>query len=263
MIPFNKKAKGAGLKASGPPREAAGEALLPSVPVAWRSRCETDLRAFTDADSIRFWGIAHQVDGTARPIFNYRYEHTTAAVKLGRWLCPQVGADLDVVECALWLHDCRKRLKDPFTKDTHASDASAEVSQILRGTDFPPDKMAAVCHAIEHHVGLKLTKRLTPLETACVWDCDKLSKLGAASLIHFGCISGAFQPITTEDILLRGQAWLELCEGIVASMNTEPGRVEAERRLAFLRAHYQQLSREWREPMEASPLIPPPKSPAP
>lgn len=235
-----------------PKAQAQGTQPKATDYVPWRRRCEADLRSFTDTDSIRFWGISHQVDGVAKPIFNYRFEHTLAAVKLGHWLCPQVGADLDVVECALWLHDCRKKLKDPMTKDTHAMDASAEVVDILRGTDFPQGKIAAVRHAIEHHVGLRLTKSLSPIETACVWDCDKLSKLGAASLIHFGCISGAFQPITTEDILVRGEAWLELCKGIVASMNTSPGKAEAGRRLAFLRAHYQQLNHEWREPMEAS-----------
>ncbi len=218
--------------------------------IGWREQCEAELRAFTEADSIRFWGIAHDVDGEAKPIFNYRFEHTTAAVKLARWLCPLVDADLEIVECALWLHDCRKKLKDPLTKDTHANDASATVAEILENTDFPPEKMAAVRHAIEHHVGLRLAKKLEPLETACVWDCDKLSKLGAASLIHFGCISGAFQPITTEDILQRGEAWLELCKGIVSSMNTPPAKQEAERRLEFLAQHYRQLGREWRVPME-------------
>lgn len=235
-----------------PKAQAKGKKLKESLFIPWRARCEADLRTFTDTDSIRFWGIAHQTEGEAKPIFNYRFEHTLAAVKLGRWLCPQVNADSEVVECALWLHDCRKKLKDPLTKDTHAMDASVEVPGILKGTDFPREKIAAVRHAIEHHVGLRLAKKLAPIETACVWDCDKLSKLGAASLIHFGCISGAFQPITTEDILVRGEAWLELCKGIVASMNTEPGKAEAGRRLAFLQAHYQQLSHEWREPMAVS-----------
>ncbi|MDE3244886.1 MAG: HD domain-containing protein [Acidobacteriota bacterium] len=235
-----------------PKAKAEGKQLKESVYIPWRARCEEDLRAFTDADSIRFWGISHLVEGEAKPIFNYRFEHTLAAVKLGRWLCPLVDADLEVVECALWLHDCRKRLKDPLAKDTHAKDASAEARGILEGTDFPEEKIAAVCHAIEHHVGLRLAKKLAPIETACVWDCDKLSKLGAASLIHFGCISGAFQPITTQDILVRGEAWLALCEGIVASMNTDPGKAEAERRLGYLRTHYQQLGREWREPMRTS-----------
>lgn len=219
----------------------------------WRQACEEALRSFSDADAIRFWGISHEVDGIRQPVFNYRFEHTFAVVKLARWLCPLVGADPDVVECAAWLHDVRKRLKDPRSKDTHAQDASADLGGILAETDFPAHKIAAVQHAIEHHVGLRLARRLEPLETACLWDCDKLSKLGAASLIHFGCISGAFQPISTGDILRRGEAWLVLCEGIVASFNTAPAKAEGLRRLAFLRRHYEQLHREWVEPLEACP----------
>ena len=222
-------------------------------PTPWRTACEQTLRYFSEADAIRFWGISHEVEGVARPIFNYRFEHTFAAVLLARWLAPRVGADADVVECAAWLHDVATCLKDPHGKDTHAHDASARVEEILRGTDFPPEKIPAVRHAIEHHVGLKLTKRLDPIETACLWDCDKLSKIGAASLIHFGCISGAFQPITTAEILQRGVAWLDLARGITASFNTEPARLEGQRRLAFLEAHYAQLSREWADPMESTP----------
>ncbi|HEX9082126.1 MAG TPA: hypothetical protein VF768_07595, partial [Holophagaceae bacterium] len=127
------------------------------------------------------------------------------------------------------------------------------VDAILAGTDFPPEKIPAVRHAIERHVGLRLAKRLDPLETACLWDCDKLSKIGAASLIHFGCISGAFQPVTTADILRRGEAWLPLARGIVESLNTEPAQAEGRRRLAFLEAHYAQLRREWADPTEPTP----------
>lgn len=221
----------------------------------WRQACETALRSFSDADALRFWRVGHETEDGPRPIFNYRFEHTFAAVKLARWLCPLVGADLDVVECAAWLHDVRKRLKDPLSKDTHAQDASAAVAEILAGTDFPEAKIPAVRHAIEHHVGLRLTKRLEPLETACLWDCDKLSKIGAASLIHFGCISGAFQPIDTEEFLHRGESWLPLAEGIVASFNTEAARTEGARRLEYLKSHYAQLRREWREPMEAMPEV--------
>ncbi|MFZ1376772.1 MAG: HD domain-containing protein [Geothrix sp.] len=219
----------------------------------WRVACEHALRRFSDADAIRFWGIGHEVDGTYQPIFNYRFEHTYAAVLLARWLAHATGADAEVVECAAWLHDVAKRLKDPHSKDTHAQDASAQVETILADTDFPPAKIPAVRHAIEHHVGLRLTKRLEPLETACLWDCDKLSKIGAASLIHFGCISGAFQPITTAEILRRGTAWLDLARGITSSLNTDPAREEGQRRLTFLEAHYAQLQREWSDPAEVTP----------
>lgn len=220
---------------------------VPAMP--WREACENAVRNFSDADSIRFWRVAHETPVGERPVFNYRYEHTLAVVKLARWLCPQVGADLEIVEAACWLHDCVKRLKDPMSKDTHAQDASVQAPEILAGTDFPAAKIPAVQHAIERHVGLKLAKKLDPLETACLWDCDKLSKIGAASLIHFGCISGAFQPIDTATILERGEAWIPLAEGIVASFNTEPARDEGRRRLAFLKAHYAQLRREWNDPM--------------
>jgi len=235
----------------------------------WRERCEQTLRVQTRADANRFWGLARAdlgpgttSDGTdgagegreviAAPPFDYRFEHTLAVVKLARWLAPMAQADPEVVECAAWLHDCRKALAEPRARDHHARDASEAVAGILAGSDFPAAKVPAVRHAIEHHVGLELTHRLEPVATACLWDCDKLSKLGAASLVHYGCIAPAFRPVDTAGILDRGLAWLELARGIVRSMNTQAGREEAERRLAFLETHYGQLRREWSDPMEAS-----------
>ena len=219
-------------------------------PKPWQQACEEALRAHSEPDAIRFWRVSHQANGTPHPIFDYRYEHTLAAVKIARWLAPKTGADPEIVECAAWLHDCTKRYLEPKGHDTHALEASAQVAKILEGTDFPPWKIPAVRHAIEHHVGLRLTEKLEPIETACLWDADKLSKLGAASLVHYGCISGAFQPIDTTAILERGEHWLELARGIVTSMNTAPARREAEQRLEFLERHYRQLRREWNEPME-------------
>ncbi|MDR3672930.1 MAG: HD domain-containing protein [Holophaga sp.] len=216
----------------------------------WRDACEAALRAHTEADAIRFWGVSHPGPEGPRPVFDYRFEHTLAVVKLARWLAPLAGADPEVVECAAWLHDSRKFLNSAKSKDTHARDASAAVEGILAGTDFPPAKIAAVRNAIEHHVGLKRQTKLEPVEAACLWDADKLSKIGAASLVHFSCISGAFEPIDTAGILQRGLLWLELARTITTSMNTPPGRAEAERRLAFITAHYQQLQREWADPME-------------
>lgn len=218
----------------------------------WRQTCEAALRAHTEADSIRFWGISHPGPDGPRPVFDYRFEHTLAVVKLARWLAPLAGADLDVVEAAAWLHDVRKFL-NAKGKDSHAQDASEAVAAILSGTDFPAAKIPAVRHAIDHHVGLKRHTRLEPVETACLWDADKLSKIGAASLVHFGCIAGAFEPMDTAGILERGERWLERARTIADSMNTKPARKEAERRVAFITAHYRQLKREWSDPMEPTP----------
>lgn len=221
-----------------------------AIPKPWRLACEEALRAHSEPDAIRFWRVAHSANGTPHPIFDYRFEHTLAAVKIARWLAPLAGADPEVVECAAWLHDCTKRYQEPRDHDTHAQEASALVPVILAGSDFPPEKIPAVQRAIEQHVGLRLAHRLEPIETACLWDADKLSKIGAASLVHYGCISGAFQAIDTRIILERGEQWLALARDIVASMNTEPARQEAVRRLDFLERHYRQLRREWSEPME-------------
>ena len=222
--------------------------------IHWREACEAALRAHTEADAVRFWGISHAGPQGPQPIFDYRFEHTLAVVKLARWLAPLAGADLEIVEAAAWLHDCRKFLSAAKTgKDTHAQDASAAVEGILAQTDFPAAKIPALRHAIERHVGLKRSSRLEPVEAACLWDADKLSKIGAASLVHFSCIAGAFDPIDTAGILERGELWLQRALVIAASMNTQPAREEADRRIAFITAHYQQLKREWADPMEPTP----------
>ena len=214
--------------------------------IPWQSACEQALHDFTRQDALRFWGWGHDVNGHKIPAFDYRFEHTLAVVKLGAWLAPLVNADGDVLICAAWLHDCRKRLGNSGQgkPDDHASAAAEALDGILEGTDFPPHKIPAVRHAILHHVGLRLSEPLEPLETACLWDIDKLSKIGAASLIHFMGITPAFQPATTLEVLEKGEKWLDLAQGIAASMNTAPAKTEARKRFEFLQIYYKQLRLE-------------------
>jgi len=206
----------------------------------WQPVCRQALQDFTRQDALRFWGWGHDVNGCKVPAFDYRFEHTLAVVKLGEWLAPMVSADEDVLICAAWLHDCRKMLgyKGP---DDHANAAVEALDKILEVTDFPHNKIPAVRHAILHHVGLRLVEPLEPLETACLWDIDKLSKIGATSLIHFMGINPAFLPATTLEALEKGEKWLELVSGIVASMNTAPAKAEAHKRFEFLQIYYKQL----------------------
>ena len=224
--------------------------------IDWRTACEIALRTHTEADAIQFWGISHtDIYGRAVPVFDYRFEHALATVKIARWLAALTGADLEITECAAWLHDCRKFLSNPKSNDTHAKDASAVVELILSTSNFPIKKIPAVRHAIEHHVGFKLKKMLEPLETACLWDADKLSKLGAAGLVHYISIAGIFEKsMDTGGIVQRGEKWLQRAQTITASMNTVVAKEEAKRRLAFITNYYQQLSQEWSNPMQATHL---------
>ena len=202
----------------------------------WRKVCEVAQRAHTEADAIQFWGTSYTDDsGATRPIFNYRFEHTLATVKIARWLSIMTGADLEIVECAAWLHDCRKFLSSPQSSDTHAQEASAAIEYILEISDFPKTKIPAVRHAIENHVGFELISKLEPLETACLWDADKLSKIGAAGLAHYISIAGILEKsMDTTKLLLHGEQWLQRAQIITKSMNTDAAKQEAIHRLSFV-----------------------------
>ena len=216
----------------------------------WRKTCEAVIKAHTEADAIRFWGASRNNIGDIHHFFNYRFEHTLATVKIIRWLTLVTGADSEITECAAWLHDCRKFLSDERSSQTHAQDAAIAVTSILSTTDFPSNKIPAVQHAINHHVGFQLTKKLEPLETACLWDADKLSKLGAAGLIHYISIATSLEKIDTERIIQYGYGWLNKAETIAKSMNTAAASKEAGLRLAFITNYYHQLKREWINMME-------------
>jgi uncharacterized protein len=92
---------------------------------------------------------------------------------------------------------------------------------------------------------LFLDRVLEPLESAVLWDADKLSKIGALSVAHFLATSPAREPgMSSEAISARGREWLALAERITSSMNTNPGKELARGRLEFLRTFYDQLRRE-------------------
>jgi len=163
----------------------------------------------------------------------------------------QLGADIDVLEAAAWLHDIVKSHSTQPSQVPDATLAAEEARNILFGTDFPKSKIDAVYQAIIVHEGLFRDRPLEQLESAILWDADKLSKLGAIYLVHDLCIRPAFDPIfegkaTDTDLVVRSiQKWLELGERIVASMNTDFGRIEGARRIAFLRDFVQELKCEW------------------
>jgi len=168
--------------------------------------------------------------------------------KLGR----QLGADLEVLEAAAWLHDIVKSHSTKTAAVPDATLAAEEARRWLRSTDFPPSKIDGVYEAIRSHEGLSLDHPLEQLEAAILWDADKLSKLGALYVVHNLCISPVFAPLfegraTDTDLVLGSmERWLRLGERIVASTNTELGRAEGERRLAYLKSFVQELEDEWK-----------------
>ncbi len=169
-------------------------------------------------DSLVLW----QQSGGESPRFNYRLEHVKAVVRLAEYLAERLGADREVVQAAAWLHDLAKdTAKIYLERDEHGREAAAEARGILANTDFPQEKVEAVCEAIEKHVGLYKEVLTEPLEAAIIWDADKLAKLGATAIAHYLALRPAFSPqegeITTEGILAEGEEWLAMGRRMVTA----------------------------------------------
>jgi uncharacterized protein len=171
-------------------------------------------------------------------LFNYRWEHVQAVVQLAVRLAELVGADREVAEAAAWLHDVAKGQ----SRD-HGRDGAVAAERILRGTDFPQDKIEAVADAILKHVGLSREEPLEPIEAAVLWDADKLTKLGATAVLHFvGYEINAGQGTTEQ--LIDCLLWEDWSARIVRSLQTAPARAAGQRRLSLFCTFREQAAQE-------------------
>jgi len=131
-----------------------------------------------------------------------------------------------------------------LVEDGHGVKGAEEARKILERTDFPEEKIAAVCQVIAEHVGLYRDHPVEPLEAEILWDADKLAKLGAISLVHFFCLSPCLGPATIDALLAEGQRFLGLQAKMVESMNTPLGKEMGRERYEVVRGFYEQLERE-------------------
>lgn len=177
--------------------------------------------------------------GVRNPLFNYRWEHVLAVHALALRLARLTGADEEVVEAAAWLHDVRK-----LAGEAHPRQGAAFARRFLPQTDFPPDKIERVAQAIEEHRGLWREEPLQLLESAVLWDADKLAKLGLTAAFHWlGNTFSRGESVTLEALIddLSDADWQEKT---VASMHTAPARKAAQQRLERFQALWRELREE-------------------
>ena len=203
--------------------------------LVWRDAVQQVMRTAAELESVK-------KSKTTNPSFYYRWEHVQAVVKLALRLAVLTGGDADVVEAAAWLHDVKKH----EAKDLHPEAGGLFAREFLPLTDFPPQKIEAVAHAIEQHMGLWRDEPLENLEASILWDADKLSKIGLTAAFHWvgGDLSRAkTHGMTTEMFVALGRQpdWQEKT---VASMHTEPAKRAAVKRLAAFRVLWDGLEEE-------------------
>jgi uncharacterized protein len=165
-------------------------------------------------------------------------------VDLACWLARATGADPEVAEAAAWLHDVRKE------QSSHGVAGAEAARKILGETDFPPEKIDAVADAIRVHAGLYRAEGalpMQPLESALLWDADKLSKLG----VHAIAFSLSQPRMVGKTLAARrvdaARFVMTVLNRTVTSMNTAPARRLAERRYAAMLAALESWATEERE----------------
>lgn len=182
-------------------------------------------------------------------------EHIRRVVKTATMLAHTEGADLTVVLPAAWLHDCVIVPKDSPLRP-HASTMAAEKAiTFLTQIAYPTHVFDAIYHAIEAH---SFSANIPPRtwEAQVVRDADRLDAIGAIGVARCLMLGGAMgRPLyaaddpfghtrqfddTTNVIDHFYCKLLRLADG----MMTEAGRIEAQRRTAFMQQFLEQLRTE-------------------
>lgn len=210
----------------------------------WEARCEACVREAMAADA------AHDV------------AHVRRVVATARRLAVGEGADLRVVLPAAWLHDCVTVPKNRPDRANASRLAAAEASRWLHSEGFPEVLVPEVAHAIEAH---SFSAGVAPrtAEARVVQDADRLDALGAIGVARLFATAGAMGSSLThpDDPFadppatggparpLDDTRWaLDHVEAkllrLPATMQTDVGRAEAERRAETVRAFVASLRAE-------------------
>lgn len=107
--------------------------------------------------------------------------HFLPVVRYAKQLAHQVGADLEVVELAAWLHDFTRIQGDD--EDHHLSGAE-EARKLLEGLHYDQAKIEEVCHCILSHRGSDDFPART-IEAKIVASADAMAHIGYAPTALF------------------------------------------------------------------------------
>lgn len=129
----------------------------------------------------------HTIDDAAHDISHFRRVWMTAQKIMARQ-----AVDPLVILTACYFHDIVSLPKNHPERSQSSFLAARETREILQRDfpDFPPERYAAVEHAIEAH---SFSAGMTPqsLEAQIVQDADRLEALGAIGLARVFAVSGS------------------------------------------------------------------------
>ena len=182
-------------------------------------------------------------------------EHVRRVVRSALELALSEGAHPEVVFAAAWLHDCVAVPKDSPDRALASGMAAQAAAIFLAQAQWPSSQIDSIAHAIEAH---SFTARIEPRspEARVVQDADRLDALGAHGLARCLMLAGSWQASLVhptdpwardrvlDDTKFAVDHFFAKLLGLPATMRTESGRMEAERRAELLRNFLRELARE-------------------
>lgn len=186
------------------------------------------------------------------------FNHILSVYKMAERLAENEGADLEIVQAAVLLHDA----EGPGVGDTRLEHQHASASfagQVLAAEGWPVERIEAVQHCIRAHRFRDQSERPQTLEARVLFDADKLDAIGAVGAVR----AIAYAVLAEQDLyrapseqFLRtgekepGEAHSPYHEFIFKlsklkdQMFTQSGRRIAAQRHAFLETFFLQLAAE-------------------
>lgn len=115
--------------------------------------------------------------------------HIQRVVSNARSIVAKETSDPEVVLAAAWLHDCVILPKNHLDRKKASSLAAQKAGRFLSDTDFPPNKIQAVTHAIESH-SFSAGIETETIEAKIVQDADRIDALGAIGIARCFSVGG-------------------------------------------------------------------------
>jgi uncharacterized protein len=188
------------------------------------------------------------------------FDHVQRVARLAERLGRQLGADLEIIRAAAWLHDASGAAPGSQARMSHEQDSAEFARRILTDEGWTEERIQAVQHCIRSH-RFRGQEAPRTLEAQILFDADKLDVMGAFGAARtIGYAVQAGQPAfaePSEAFLKDGthqpgephsayHEYLFKLRNVRERLFTQPARELGEQRHQALVAFFDQLAAEAR-----------------